>query len=56
MKILSILNDGSENELNEIIENLKEQHQVEVVKLDDENLSYDELVLKIEQCDKVMSW
>jgi len=56
MKILTILNNGSQYEPNELIENLKEQHQVEVVKLNDEKLSYDELVVKIEQCDKVISW
>jgi hypothetical protein len=56
MKILAIVNDSEESEPIEIIENLKEQSQVEVVRLNDENLSYDELIVKIEQSDKVMSW
>lgn len=56
MKILTILNDESEQEPKQLVENMQEQHQVEVVKLDDKQLSYDDLVDKIEQCDKVMSW
>ena len=56
MKILAILNDPTELEPIDIIDNLKQQSQVEVVRLYDEKLSYDDLVVKIEQCDKVMSW
>jgi hypothetical protein len=56
MKILTILNDQQDQQCAELLEELKGQNQVEVVSLAEEQLSYDELVEKIDQCDKVLSW
>ena len=56
MKILTIINEKVEQQSIELLEALKEEHQVEVVKLAEDALPYDELVDKIEQCDRVISW
>ena len=57
MKILTIFNDGqSVQKPDELIEDLKREHQVEIVSLADKDLSYDDIIDKIEKCDKVISW
>jgi hypothetical protein len=56
MKILTIVNDHNDQPLPEFLQELQEQNQVEVVNLAEQQLSYDELVEKIDQCDKVISW
>ncbi len=56
MKILTILNDQNEQQFSELLDELGVQNQVEVVSLAEEQLSYDDLVEKINQCDKVISW
>lgn len=56
MKILTILNGDNDQPLPEFLEELQAQNQVEVVSLAAQQLSYDELVEKIDQCDKVISW
>jgi hypothetical protein len=56
MKILTILNDESKHEHIEILVNLEEECDVEVVCLVDDSHDYSEIVKKIEQCDKVLSW
>ena len=56
MKILTIINEKAEQQSIELLEELKEEHQVEVVKLAEEPPAYDELVEKIEKCDRVISW
>ena len=54
MKVLHILNDGSDAK--NIIEHHSENNDLEVINLKDIDISYDELVDRIEQCDKVISW
>jgi len=56
MKILTIVNDQQDQQFSELLNELGAQNQVEVVSLAEESLSYDELVEKIDQCDKVISW
>ena len=56
MKILTIVNDENDQSLPDVLQELQEQNQVEVVSLAEQQLSYDELVDKIDQCDKVISW
>lgn len=56
MKILTILNDQQDQQFPQLLDELKGQNQVEVVNLAEEQLSYDEIVEKIDQCDKVLSW
>jgi hypothetical protein len=56
MKILTILNDDNDQALPEFLQELQAQNQVEVVSLAEQQLSYEELVEKIDQCDKVISW
>ncbi len=56
MKILTIVNDEEPEQLPALFEELQAQSEVEVVRLTEQSLSYDELVDKIEQCDKVLSW
>ena len=56
MKILHILNDAVDDDAKEIIAHHSENNDVEIVDLTDMRISYDELVNRIEQCDKVISW
>ena len=56
MKILHILNDGPEPAATEIIEEQGAHHEVEVVDLTAQPVSYSELVEKIAASDKVVSW
>lgn len=56
MKVLHILNDGSDEDAKNIIEHHSENNDLEVINLKDIDISYDELVDRIEQCDKVISW
>ena len=56
MKILHILNDGPDDDAMLIIGEHKKEHEVEIVDLSQKAMSYDDLVDKIEQCDKVISW
>ena len=56
MKILTILNDDGKQAHIEILDDLREQNEVEVISLMEDEYDYDELVEKIEKCDKVISW
>jgi len=56
MKVLHILNDGPDVDVEIIIEHQSENNDVEVIDLTEMNISYDEIVDRIEQCDKVISW
>jgi len=56
MKILNILVNGQNDDAELIINEHKTEHDVEVIDLSKGEVSYDELVDKIEQCDKVISW
>ena len=56
MKVLHILNDGPDEDAKNIIAHHSENNDVEVIDLTDMEISYDELVDRIEQCDKVISW
>lgn len=56
MKILAILNESNEQKTAQVVEEMKEGNEVEIVQLMDGALSYDDLVDKIDKCDKVISW
>jgi len=56
MRVLHILNDGEDDDAKEIIAHQSENNDVEIIDLTDMSISYDELVERIEQCDKVFSW
>jgi len=56
MKILNILIDGPDVDAALIIAEHKKEHDVEILDLSQNGILYDELVDKIEQCDKVISW
>lgn len=56
MKVLHILNDGPDDDAKIIITHHSENNEVEVIDLTNFDMSYDELVDRIEQCDKVISW
>lgn len=56
MKILHILNDGPNADAQSIIDEHGKEHEVEVIDLAESSISYEALVGKIEQCDKVISW
>ena len=56
MKILYIFNDGPDEKATKLIEEQKKDNEVETVDLTNKGISYDELIDKIEQCDKVISW
>ena len=56
MKILTILNDSNEQNHIEVLDDLQEENEVEVISLAEDGCDYSEIVDKIEQCDKVISW
>lgn len=56
MKILHILNDGPSELSDQIIDVHAREYQVEVVDLNQNEISYDDLVGKIFSCDRVISW
>ena len=51
-----ILSDGVDENAKTIIDEQEKEHEIEIVDLTQKVISYDELVDKIEQCDKVISW
>lgn len=55
MKIMHILVDGPDDDAKSIIEYERDE-EIDIVDLSHGEISYDELVDKIEQCDKVISW
>jgi len=56
MKILHILNDGQEELSSRIIEAHASSHEVKVIDLTQENISYAAIVEEIFACGKVISW
>lgn len=56
MKILHILNDGAGGLPEKIIESHSKDHQVEIIDLSQQTISYEALVHEIFTSDKVMSW
>jgi len=56
LKILHILNDGPGVLSDQIIKVQSEEHEVEIVDLTKDDVSYDDLVDKICSCDRVASW
>ncbi|WP_455198580.1 hypothetical protein [Kaarinaea lacus] len=55
MKVMHILVDGPDKDAASIIDN-EQDEDIEVIDLSQGDISYDELVDKIEQCDKVITW
>jgi hypothetical protein len=56
MRILHILNDGPNELSDQIIDEHSREYQVEVVDLNQKEVSYEDLVGKIFSCDRVISW
>lgn len=56
MKILYIFKNGPDEKATKIIEEQKKDNELETLDLNNKEISYEELVDKIEQCDKVISW
>ncbi len=56
MKILHILNDGDEPLYMKVIEAMAEEDTREIIDLSKTNLSYGEIIDKIFDSDKVISW
>lgn len=56
MQVLHILNDGPSDDAQFIIDQQAHDHDVQVVDLSKDDVNYDDLVDRIEQCDKVFSW
>ena len=56
MKVLHILTDGDDENAGIIINAQEKEHEIEIVDLTQKVISYDELVDKIGQCNKVISW
>ena len=56
MKIIHILIEGPDSDAEVLIAEYDKDQDTEVVDLSLGEISYDELVDKIEQCDKVISW
>ena len=56
MKILHILNDGDEPLYTEVIEAMAKEDTREIIDLSRTNLSYGEIIDKIFDSDKVISW
>ncbi len=55
MKIIHLIKSGPEEKVKRIIEIHRRSHDVEVIELDSE-INYEELIVKIERADKVISW
>ena len=53
---MHILNDSPDQRVLQVIEAQKKLHNVEVVRLYDNSTNYADVIDKIEQCDKVISW
>lgn len=56
MKILHILNDGPGVLSDQVIKVQSEEHELVIVDLTIDDVSYEELVDKICLCDRVESW
>lgn len=56
MKLLHILADGPEDLPGRIAEAQSREHEVEVIDLSQEGVSYDTVVDAIFSCDKVIMW
>ena len=56
MKIIHILVDGPDEDAESVITEYEKEEDAEVIDLSQGGVSYDELVDKIEQSDKVISW
>jgi len=56
MKLLHIAVDGLEDLPGGIVEIQSGEHEVEVIDLSQEGISYEGVVDKIFSCDKVVSW
>ncbi len=56
MKILHILNDGDDPLYMEVIEAMAKEDKREIIDLSKTGLSYDEIIDKIFDSDKVISW
>lgn len=56
MKVLHILNDGPDEDAKNIIKHHSENYEVEIIDLTEIDISYDEVVDRIEKCDNVISW
>jgi len=56
MNILHILNDGSTELSDQMIDIHSRENHTEVVDLKKEEISYEDLVDKIFSCDRVISW
>lgn len=56
MKLLHILIDGPEDLPSRIVKAQSGAHEVEVIDLSQEGISYDAVVDAIFSCDKVVSW
>lgn len=56
MKVLHILNDGPCDDAQFIIDQQSGQHDIRVIDLSRKEIDYEDLVVQIEQCDKVFSW
>ncbi len=56
MRILHILNDGLRDDAGQIMAAHMKQHEIEVIDLSAGDVSYPDLVDKIEDHDQVISW
>lgn len=56
MKLLHILVDGPGDLPGRIVEAQSAEHEVEVIDLSREGISYDAVIDRIFACDKVVSW
>lgn len=56
MQVLHILNDGPSDDAQFIIDQQACNHDIQIVDLSKDDINYDDLVDRIEQCDKVLSW
>ncbi len=56
MKILHLLNDGSDGLSSEMIEAMADGSEVKIIDLSKDAVPYDEIIEWIFRCDKVISW
>ena len=56
MKIVHIVNQKTKQSVLSLIDEQRKVHDVEVINLEDGQPDYDEIIDKVKNCDRVISW
>jgi len=56
MKILHIINNGITDLTRKIIDTQSKEHEIKIIELSKQNISYEAVIDDIFACDRVVSW